>query len=182
MKRIPWGYALVLLIVLGMICTGVLWLMRVDDPGTLAEGPIYITSGNIFEDAFLEPFETAVIVLDDGDFHSFTAHEPFDTGVGALYIREFLKLQGRAVSEIVLVIHNHFRNPHFTPGDIAEYNRLVRYGFYGTFAMLHTPTGMVIKWEDGEEVDVGILDEDEGFFGLPPQSFGGNGDGKEEGK
>ena len=167
MKRIPVGYMITLLILLAVLVTGLLWFMRIDDErGTLAEGPIYISSGNILKGAFLEPFETAIIVLADGDWHSFTAQEEFSVGVGATYIREFLRLQGRAVSEIVLIIHNHFRNPHFSQGDKAECQRLVRYGFYGTFAMIHTPTRMVIKWEDGKEVEVGVLEEgDDGILG-----------------
>ena len=173
MKRVPWGYLIGLLLILAFVTSGILMLLRMDERGTLAEGPIYISSGNIFQDAFTEPFETAVVVLDDGDWHSFTAQEEFSVGVGAAYIREYLRLQGRAVSEIVLIIHNHFRNPHFSPSDIAEYNKLVRYGFRGTFAMMHTPSGKIVKWKDGKEIEVEGADGDNlGFPGFAPDRFG----------
>lgn len=177
MKRIPWGLGISLMVTIAFLTTGVLMLLRIDDRGTLAEGPIYISSGNIFQDAFTEPFETAVVVLDDGDWHSFTAQEEFSVGVGAAYIREYLRLQGRAVSEIVLIIHNHFRNPHFSQSDIAEYQKLVRYGFCGTFAMMHTPTGKIVKWKDGKEVEV--VDSDDEVI---PPGFGLDKFSREEGK
>lgn len=176
MKRIPWGMVTPLLIVVACTIALLVFIDRAQSGGTFAEAPVYISSGNIYHDVFTEPYETVIVLLEGGDYHAFTTQEAFSIAIGATYIREFLRLQGRKVNEVASIIHNHYVSPSFSEADKREYQRLLRYGFCGRFLLYHTPTGRIKKLnEDGRGEWLGTLEEGEFPGGFTLDKFGDNG-------
>ena len=143
------------LVAYSVAVVALLMALGVAKENSFADTTVYIQSGNVFKGTFTEPFESVMVVLESGDFFVFTTREEFSIGIGAGYIQDFLKLQGKSVAQGTLVIHNHFHHAHFTQADIRQYHKLRRMGFKGIFAIYHTPTGKVIKYEDGEEIEIG---------------------------
>ena len=118
------------------------------------ERTVYVASGNIFDGVFGESFERLAIILYNGDFYSITTRDEFRIRVDAGYICEYLKDNGQDISDVVIMIHNHFARFGFSGADKLCYKQLVDKGFNGRFFIVHTPTGRFKEWDGEKEVSV----------------------------
>lgn len=118
-------------------------------PDILYEQPeinLYAEKGNLYEALFTEPFEVMVFFCNDGTIFTFSNHLadriycPIDT------IVEWLKGEGLDMGDVVIVVHNHFNTPTFSPADIQFYNQLVGHGFDGVFAIYITSQKKTRIW------------------------------------
>lgn len=104
---------------------------------------LYISDWNIFADVFNDPFESCVMVLNDGKCIQFSTHDS-DRIAAGLYVFEFLlEKHGRTLNEVVIIMHNHFAIPRFSEPDIKTYNYLRERGFTGSFGIYITATGKI---------------------------------------
>jgi len=111
---------------------------------------IYITEGNLFDNCFKEPFETVFIIMEDGKIYGFSAHLENTVGIGATFIRDFLKRKGYEISQISIIVHNHSHMPKLSYSDITVYRELVRMGFKGSYGIYHEPSRKVMLYKEKE--------------------------------
>ncbi len=109
-----------------------------------------ITTGNTYEPFFREPFEKAVFFFWNGSHIVFTTNNDYFIDAPASAYTDFIRKQGRAVSDVRTVVHNHFTPMSFSPGDERLYEHLKRLGFRGDFLIYHTATGKVESIRDKE--------------------------------
>lgn len=100
---------------------------------------IYVTKGLLFPDFFKEPFETAVFVLKDGRFYTFSSHHEHGIYLygGGSVIIEYLKKEGINIEDVAIVIHNHLTPASFSPINHRFFHQLQQAGFKGFFAIYY---------------------------------------------
>ena len=111
---------------------------------------IYITEGNLFDGCFKEPFETVFIIMGNGRIYGFSAHLENTVGIGALFIKDFLRNKGYEIDQIAIIVHNHSKMPHLSYSDICVYRELIRMGFKGFYGIYHEPSRKVILYQEKE--------------------------------
>jgi len=110
---------------------------------------IYHAIGNIFDRSFLEPFETLIFLTWQGMVYIYT-NQLSDKVILPLEVVEIdLAFTGQDMSDVMLVVHNHFASPIFSSqgkqNDIKYYNLLRRHGFTGVFALWDTAQGKMVN-------------------------------------
>lgn len=109
---------------------------------------IWISLGNIFTNAFKEPFEILYLVCYDGTVFSISTRNDCVINVDAVYVRELLKRSGKAPKDVAIMMHNHFFRPTFSTvaedGDLAFLADLRRMGFKGSFCIYVTSSKKII--------------------------------------
>lgn len=105
---------------------------------------VHIKNGNnIFKECFKEIVETIIFVLWDGTVWGITTYNEGSVEVSYEVTRELLKNAGVEISDIAIVIHNHFARPTFSPRDLRTLECLKRDGFNGSFCLYIQSSGKV---------------------------------------
>jgi hypothetical protein len=118
------------------------------DIAVFASESVSVTGGSIISGFFREPFETAVFIFRDGSFLTFSTNDDKAVSVPISWVTESIENTGRAVSDIILCVHNHFSPSGFTPGDTDAYRYLRDKGFRGVFGIYYTATGRFREFEE----------------------------------
>ena len=109
---------------------------------------IWISLGNIFTNAFKEPFEILYLVCYDGTVFSISTRTNDVINVDVIYVRELLQRHGKAPKDVAIMMHNHFFRPTFSTvaedGDLAFLADLRRMGFKGSFCIYMTSSKKII--------------------------------------
>ena len=116
-----------------------------------AEVMVYSSRGNIFVNAFKEPFESIYLVFYNGDWIRLTTHYDKTTFIDAYYIANFLKRKDQRLKDVAIIIHNHFARPTLSPGNMLNMKRLKGMGFRGSFCVYVTGTRRINCEWCGEE-------------------------------
>jgi len=127
--------------------------------GTPAAGPqssdslsapelVSVAGGSVISGFFAEPFETLVFIFRDGSFLTFSTNEGGAVGVSISWVADTIKKNGRAVSDIILCVHNHFAPSGFSQADRGSYRYLRGRGFRGVFGIYYTATGRFRELEE----------------------------------
>jgi len=106
---------------------------------------LYSSWLNLYAEPFKNPFETVIIITKKGDVFYFSNHLDSTVRLPLENLIQTLKQKNSKIEDIILIIHNHFRNPNPSPGDKAYLRSLINKGFHGFFGVYHTPT-KTIKW------------------------------------
>ena len=78
------------------------------------------------------------MIFTDGTVMSFSTHTAYIIDVNITWIIDYIKTKGRKITDIVLIVHNHFGYPRFSRGDLLVLNRLRKNGFAGNFCVYLT--------------------------------------------
>lgn len=134
-----------------LICLAILFLVNFSyTPQTLQEDVFIIKGRMNWKDAFNEPFEIVFLVTYDTYLIGMTSQEEHTVGVSVTYIMEYLKADGYELSDIAIMVHNHFSMPFLSWGNGMVLKELRNRGFKGSFGVYHTPTD-TIKWAERNE-------------------------------
>lgn len=108
----------------------------------LSSDDLRVYRGNFsYGDFYKDPLEKLIVVFLDGDWFLFTTLNENTVDMNAWRCINILKLNGRDISEAIIVIHNHpIGFPRFTAGDKLFYHVISDYGFKGKFLLYHQPT------------------------------------------
>jgi len=109
---------------------------------------VWISVGNIFDNAFKEPFEILYLVCYDGKVIYVSTHDDKCIGINAVYIQELLERRGKTLKDVAIMMHNHFFRPTFSTvaedGDLAFLADLRAMGFKGSFCIYVTSSKKII--------------------------------------
>lgn len=128
--------AIYLFILLGLLLFYVPLSNRADN--------VYVKEGNIWKEAFTEPFEILYVLCEDGDLYGFTTHDEKRVRITPLWLRDFLVSKGHEVSDIILIMHNHFGRPFMSSENMGFMKTMRRLGFTGVFSMIDTASGKIV--------------------------------------
>ena len=109
---------------------------------------LYVSRGNIFDGFFTEAYEKCAWIMYNGEVYVFTTMDDgYISGQLSVWIEEIEK-DGLDISDVAIVMHNHFASPRFSDADKNTYTRLKMYGFSGGFGVYVTATNKVYLLED----------------------------------
>jgi len=109
---------------------------------------VYVMQGRLnWKLSFAEPFEIIFLLLYDTRLIGLTTQDEHAVDVSVSFIEEFLEADGYGISDIAIVLHNHFRSSFFSWGNGLVLKELRRRGFKGSFGVYHTPTDK-ITWAE----------------------------------
>lgn len=112
---------------------------------------VYIIKGRMnWKDAFNEPFEIVFLVMYDTHLIGMTTQDEGTVGVSVGFIVEYLKADGYELTDIAIMVHNHFKMPFLSWGNGMVLKELRRRGFKGAFGVYHTSTDK-ITWAERNE-------------------------------
>jgi hypothetical protein len=114
-----------------------------------ASESVSVTGGSVISGFFRGPFETVVFIFRDGSFLTFSTSDDKAISVPISWVVESIETTGRAVSDIILCVHNHFSPIGFTTGDRDAYYYLRDKGFRGVFGIYYTASGKFREMEGG---------------------------------
>ena len=121
-------------------------------------GREYFTVCPVFE-AMFEEVEVIAFICDDGQTITFSSYEKHSINFGLKKtsvneyiekIKSALAVIDKDLTQVDLVIHNHFKVRKFSNSDKAFYFELRRNGFKGAFAVYYVPTRDVVAINDNE--------------------------------
>lgn len=104
----------------------------------------YVTSGNIFNKSFTEPFEILYLVLYNGDWYGISTHDENKIAVDAHYIKRFLEKRGKKLEDVAIMAHNHFAAPRLSDGNSLFMKKLRGLGFKGSYCIYVTSSRKVV--------------------------------------
>lgn len=105
---------------------------------------VYVSTTNIFQGVFTEPFEILYVLCENGDKFEFTTHDENAVRVTPQFLKEFLESKGQSLEAVVMMMHNHFATPKMSEKNIRFLYILRRLGYNGTFGVYDTSSGVVI--------------------------------------
>lgn len=94
--------------------------------------------GSLFNSWFTEPTEVCYLIMCDGSMYKFMSYESNKIKISIVRLEK----DGYKISDIALVIHNHFVLPHFSSNDKNIFRQLYHKGFRGKFLLWRYK----IKW------------------------------------
>lgn len=109
---------------------------------------VYVTEGQPCESYFTEPFETCVVVMYDLFTMTISTHEASRIGISVGTFIDYIERAGYKVSDIAVVVHNHFVPTSFTAADKATYQALKGRGFRGSFGIWYVTTKRFVAIEE----------------------------------
>jgi len=116
---------------------------------------LYVSDWNIFTDVFTDPFESCVMVFNDGACVKFTTNDTDKIAIGVSVFEMLLGRADRTIDEVVIIMHNHFAKPTFSDVDIKTYNFLKGRGFKGSFGIYVTATGKIYLYKGVKDAGQG---------------------------
>jgi len=134
-----------------LLCLAILFLVGFSYPPQ-GNVDIYVMEGRLnWKDSFREPFEILYMILYDSQMIGFTTQEEYRVNVDVVFIEGFLLLKEKKISDIAIMVHNHFPMPFFSWSNGLFLKALKNKGFKGSFGVYHVPTD-TIKWavRDGD--------------------------------
>lgn len=106
---------------------------------------LYHIINNIFYGTFDEPFETIAFITWRGTVILYTNQLAGKVVVPLEVIKMDLKFTGEDLTDVILIVHNHFGCPAFSPKDKEYYLYIKRNGFSGVFALWDTALNKMVK-------------------------------------
>ena len=145
-----------LAIIFLLVCLGALGLFNLIMRPTIEDAalfggqipPAHVEKGNIFEQFFTEPFESMVLLAQDGTFYTMTTQHDLVIAIQPAQVYEFLLKENLEVKDLVIIIHNHLSPAGFSPGDDYFYRYFVKRGFQGAFCIYYPATRHVLVKEE----------------------------------
>ena len=105
---------------------------------------VYVEVGNLWKEAFTEPYEVLYVLCENGDIYSFTTREESRIKISPLQLRDFLELNKHGIDDVILMIHNHLGYPFMSEKNMTFMKKLRTLGFTGVFCMLNTASGKMV--------------------------------------
>lgn len=109
---------------------------------------VYVMKGRLnWKASFTEPFEVLYLVVigkNDTPLIGLTTMEEDRINVSVAFIEEFLKADGYELSDVAIMVHNHFKVPFLSWGNGLVLKKLRGRGFTGAFGAYHVPTDRII--------------------------------------
>ena len=99
------------------------------------ETVVYHAIYNVFYKMFNNPCETIVFLTWQGTLYVYTNQMADRVTAPIGVVNADLQSQGQELADVILVVHNHFACPVFSPRDIRSYYYLKNKGFTGVFAL-----------------------------------------------
>lgn len=110
---------------------------------------LYFAISNIFYKTFDEPFESIIFLTWKGTVVLYTNHLSNTVGAPLDVLKVDLKPTGEDLTDVILVVHNHFGSPFFSHqgrrNDMRYFYNLKRNGFNGVFALWDTSQNKMVK-------------------------------------
>lgn len=133
---------------------GLLLLLLLFPSWTTNQGmDVYVMKGKLnWKASFTEPFEILYLLVigeHDTPLIGLTTMEEDRINVSVAFIIEFLKADGYELSDVAIMIHNHFESPFLSWGNGIVLKKLRDKGFKGSFGVYHVPSDK-IKWAKEE--------------------------------
>lgn len=114
-------------------------------PAAIRHPETYGYKWAFWEVHFREAFETVIFVFRDGTAYAFTSSIDFGVLIPPAVIIGYFKRDGKEVSDLIIVIHNHIYPGGFSDKDKQFCRYLRSLGFKGHF-LLYGPRGTVIEY------------------------------------
>lgn len=112
---------------------------------------VYVMEGRLnWKDSFVEPFEILYLILYDSQMIGLTTQEAGRINVTPDFIEGFLLTKEKKISDIAIMVHNHFPSPFMSWGNGLFLKALRDKGFKGSFGIYHMPTDTLIWAVRGE--------------------------------
>jgi len=112
---------------------------------------VYVIEGRLnWKDSFREPFEVLYLILYDSTMIGLTTQEEHRINVTPTFIEEYLRLKEKKISDIAIMVHNHYASPFPSWGNGLFLKALRNRGFKGSFGVYHVPSD-TIKWMARDE-------------------------------
>lgn len=89
----------------------------------------------MFKDGFTEPIEIFYVLMNDMKIYKFTSNYESRILFSVDYVEDELQSRGHEISNILVMIHGHWKSGRFSPSDIRVWRSLKRKGFIGHFYM-----------------------------------------------
>lgn len=106
---------------------------------------VYHAIGNIFQRSFTEPFETIMFLTWRGTVVGYTNHMAGQVSAPLELVNADLRLKGQDITDVILVVHNHFACSTFSPRDKKYYNHIKSKGFTGVFVLWDTARNKMVN-------------------------------------
>ena len=112
---------------------------------------VYVQRANTdWASAFSESFEILYLIMYDTSGFGLTTMEGNRINITIPWLEEYLAEEGYEISDIAIMIHNHFKVPHLSWGNGLVLMRLRERGFRGSFGVYHIPSDKII-WAKREK-------------------------------
>jgi len=111
-------------------------------------GTLYVTMADLAKEIFRDQVERVVFITADLKIYILNSGEIERIAGPDSRVCEYLKEQGIKISNIALIVHNHFTPRRFTFRDTQTYHYFRNQGFRGLFAIYYPATGTVRVKED----------------------------------
>ena len=123
------------------VAVGLIFVLP-DDVVTVEETTIHVAKANLWDELGREPYERLMILYKDGTLYSMTQREPHKVAIPIDYLE---RVEGKATSDIIVIIHNHLGIGRASLADIALYHTLRNRGFAGFF-LIKLGTGTILEY------------------------------------
>jgi hypothetical protein len=130
------------IVALGVLAIVVIFI--INNTARLGEGPLYIEKGNAWSSLGKDPVERVCVMFKNGDSYVLTQNEANHISFPLDY---FTEKEGKRISDVMCIIHNHLGLSRFSRQDVIFYNFLKTKGFRGFF-LLKLGNGRVIDYEE----------------------------------
>lgn len=114
---------------------------------------IHIKKGNLYKEAFTEPFESVLTFFVNGDIVIMTAKDPYCIPVTPTLFIKYINDNGDSIKGAMLIIHNHLAPYPFSKPDINFYHGVKRRGFHGLFLLYYPFNNRVVPYIEEEGND-----------------------------
>lgn len=112
--------------------------------------PYWVASGKIYQQLFTDTVEKMFMLCADGSWKVFTCALAYKVTFPIWEIDEWLAEAGMGYKDIVLICHNHWGYPKFSPSDYDTYKLFKRRGFKGCFCIYNQDLDTVKVLEENE--------------------------------
>lgn len=101
---------------------------------------VYMGASNLWEKLFTEPVEMIFYLYPNGAIVGFSTYE-YDRISGDINQQlEAMEKKGLKLSDVMIIVHNHFTPGSFSTPDRASITTMKKKGFRGIYGIYHTAT------------------------------------------
>jgi hypothetical protein len=102
---------------------------------------------NLWNNLFRDQVEHLYILYLDGTLYHATSNEDIRIAVDRYALMEALKRDNHPIKDAIIIIHNHWSYPRFSPTDISAYYTFAQAGFQGHFLLFIQPVREVLEFK-----------------------------------
>lgn len=105
----------------------------------------------IFEDKFIEPIESMYLLMEDMTLYRVTSNQEFTVNFDMEDLKKEMKKNGHTISDVMIIIHNHYTYRYFSPSDVRAWRSFKREGFTGNFYLYVTTAKTIYELREDED-------------------------------